>query len=239
MVTFGLLMGLFDSIGGFGSASGFSSLLQTFTYIGVGIAVFFVVGGVLLLFILRRKHNKQFNIPVIIVTPRSDGRVVEISQARGGYFKSAKVGGITSFRMKRKGIGIVDMPPPESVFLSSPNRTLMLAQKGMDDYEPILPDSLARVTTTEGIKLPILQLKAKNQDATAWSFDNEQSAKSRFTIYSFWDKYQTLITMMMFTFILFLILYIQWIGMKDVVDGLQTVAEHLRSPTQPIVTSGG
>jgi len=227
-------MGLLDSIG----AGGIGGALQTFQTIlmwmlGGGVAV--VVGGV---YALKKRESMKFNIPLIIVTPRSDGKVIELNTGLGGYFKSQKVGGITSFRIKRKGIAICEIPPPSSDFLSSPNRTLMLAQKGIDDYEPILPESLSKVTTPEGDKITILNLKAINQEATAWGFDNAESAKRRFTFLSIWDKYQSIITMMTFVFILFIIMYINWIGMKDVVTGLADVAQTLRSTTTPIITPG-
>lgn len=232
-------MGFFDTIGVNSIGGGLGSAMGSFVHIIIWIIILFIgliVAGVI---VWKVRNYKKFNIPLIIVTPRSDGRVIEINEGKGGYFKSKKVGGITSFRVRRKGIGIVDIPPPPSIFLSAPKRTLILAQKGMDDYEPVLPESLSRVEIPSGKLLPILQLKAKNQDATAWAFDNEASAKQRFTFTSFWEKWQTLITMMMFIFILFLILYIQWIGMKDVVSGLAGVADALKSTTQPIITEGG
>lgn len=236
-------MGLLDSIlGGEGASnigSGFGRALQTFQYIIAGILIFVVVSSLIGFFVYRRKQKKSYNIPLVIITPRSDGRITEINTGVGGYFKNKKVGGVTSFRVKRRGIGIVDIPPPPSIFLTAPDRTLILAQKGMDDYEPVLPDSLNRVITSDGKRTPILNLKAKNQDATAWAFDNEEAAKRRFTFSSVWEKYQVLITLMTFIFILFLILYINWIGMKDVVAGLAQVADALKGVNKPIITSGG
>lgn len=233
-------MGLFDdivqSVGGGGLSSGIGAAMAVFQRIMLGLIILVVVGGVVVFILIRRRTAKSYNIPLIIVTPRSDGRVVEISRGVGGFFKSKKVGGITSFRVKRKGISTVDIPPPESVYLASPDRTLILAQKGIDDYEPVLPNSLNMVETPEGKQVAILDLKAKNQDATAWAFDNEETAKRRFTFISFWDKYQSLISMMMFIFILFLVLYINWLGMKDVVSGLKEVAEILGKTTQPIIS---
>ena len=217
--------------------SGAGGALGTFKYIIVGLLAFVVVGSLVGLFVWRRLQNRKFNIPLIIITPRSDGMVVEINTGLGGYFKSKKVGGITSFRVKRKGIGVVEIPPPPSSFLSSPNRTLMLAQKGVDDYEPVMPSALNYVDTFSGeLQVPILKLKAINQDATAWSFDNAETAKRRFTFASIWDKYQVMITLMIFIFILFLVMYINWIGLKDVVAGLKDVAEVLKTTTRPVVT---
>lgn len=230
-------MALFDTLNIGGLGSGFGAILQGLQYIIIGILLFVVFGSIIGVFIYRRKQKKSYNIPLVIITPRSDGRVTEINDGMGGYFKNKRVGGITSFRIKRKGIGIAEIPPPPSTFLTAPNRTLILAQKGMDDYEPVLPDSLNRVITPDGIRTPILNLRAKNQDATAWSFDNEESAKRRFTFSSLWEKYQTLITLMTFIFILFLVLYINWIGMKDVVAGLKEVADVLKGVNKPIITS--
>ena len=223
-----------ESVNIFGGAGG---ALDTFKYIILALIGFVVVGGLVGFFVFRRIQNKKFNIPLIIITPRSDGKVVEINMGIGGYFKSKKVGGITSFRVKRKGIGVVEIPPPPSSFLSSPNRTLLLAQKGVDDYEPVMPNELNYVDTFDGErKVPILKLKAINQDATAWSFDNAETAKRRFTFLSVWEKYQVMITLMIFIFILFLVIYINWIGLKDVVSGLKEVAEVLKTTTRPVVT---
>jgi len=230
-------MGFIDDIIG-GNAS-IGGALQTFQTVMIGVLIFIVAAVVVGFVVVRKKINKQYNIPLIIVTPRSDGRVVEISRGVGGYFGANKVGGITSFRVKRKGIATVDIPPPESSFLTSPDRTLILAQKGVGDYEPVLPESLDMIMCGDKKERAILQLRAKNQEATAWAFDNEESAKRRFTFASFWDKWNSLITMMTFIFILFLILYIQWIGMKDVVTGLKEVADVLKHTATPIITSGG
>ena len=250
-------MGVSDLIpidlGGVGGA------MDTLRVIIIGLIVFLVVATVVGVWVYRKVQNKKFNIPLIIITPRSDGRVVEINTGLGGYFKSKKVGGITSFRIKRKGIGTAEIPPPPSSYLSSPNRTLVLAQKGIDDYSPVMPYHLNFVDTdmpveetiidSNGVthvikkivtvKQPILDLKAINQDATAWGFDNEETAKKRFTFSSLWDKHQAMITMMIFVFILFLILYINWMGMKDVVTGLADVASSLKSTTAPMITPGG
>jgi len=219
--------------------SGIGGAMNTLMYIVVGIVLFIVVASVVGLLAWKRVQSKKFNIPLIIITPRSDGRVVEINMGLGGYFKSKRVGGITSFQIKRKGIGVVEIPPPPSSYLSSPNRTLILAQKGVDDYEPVMPNELSYVETEEGKIVPILKLRAINQDATAWSFDNSETAKKRFTFMSVWDKYQQIITMMIFIFILFLVMYINWMGLKDVVTGLADVADSLKSTTRPIITQGG
>jgi len=223
-----------------GVFGGLGGALDTFMYIIVGLIGFVVVGSVLGFLVYRRNQNKKFNIPLIIITPRSDGRVVEINKGVGGYFKSKKVGGITSFRVKRKGIGVIELPPPPSSYLSSPNRTLILAQKGVDDYEPVMPSELSYVDTDDGEqRVPILKLRAINQDATAWSFDNAETAKRRFTFLSIWEKYQVMITLMIFIFILFLVIYINWIGLKDVVTGLKEVADTLKGTSVPVITPGG
>jgi len=228
-------LNVFGSTGG----GGVGGALETFKTIMLGLIVFLVVVGGSGVFFWKKKQNKSFNIPLIIITPRSDGLVVEVNQGLGGYFKSKKIGGITSFRIKRKGIGIVEIPPPPSSYLSSPNRTLFLAQKGVDDYEPVMPNTLAYVDTDTEEQVAILKLKAINQDATAWNFDNAETAKKRFTFLSLWEKYQVMITLMIFIFILFLVLYINWIGMKDVVAGLADVVQALKGSPVPVITPGG
>ena len=222
------------------SFGGIGGSLQTFKYLLGGLLLFVVLSSIIGFFVYRRLQKKKFNIPLIIITPRSDGKVVEINYGMGGYDKSKRVGGISSFKVKRPGIGVVEIPPPPSSYLSSPNRTLILAQKGIDDYEPVMPNYLAYVDTDDGeYQVPILKLKCINQSATAWQCDNLESAKRRFTLASVWEKYQVMITLMTFVFILFLILYINWIGMKDVVAGLADVAQQLKGTTTPIITPGG
>jgi len=204
-------MGLLpDSVDIFGGAGG---ALAIFKNILIGLVVFIVVCAAVGFFIYKRVQNKKFNIPLIIITPRSDGKVVEINTGIGGFFKSKKVGGITSFKIKRKGIGVVEIPP-----------------------EPVMPTELNYVDTFAGeTRVPILKLKAINQDATAWSFDNAETAKKRFTFLSIWDKYQVMITLMIFIFILFLVMYINWMGLKDVVAGLADVADVLKTSTRPVI----
>jgi len=224
--------------------------LQTLKTILIAVLVIVLVIVVASIIIYKKVQKKRFNIPLVIITPRSDGTVAEVNDGLGGFFKSKKVGGITSFRVKRKGIGVVEIPPPPSSYLTSPNRTLFLAQKGVDDYQPINPNQLNFVNTElevieEGVKKvimvkqPILNLKAINQDATAWQVDNAESANKRFTFLSIWEKYQVMITLMLFVFILFLILYINWMGMKDVVIELAKVAEALKGTSVPVITPGG
>ena len=223
-----------------GGGSGIGGAMETFKTIMFAIIIFIVVGVIVGIFVYRKIQIKKYNIPLIIITPRSDGKVVEINMGLGGYFKSKKIGGITSFRIKRKGIGVVEIPPPPSSYLSSPSRTLILAQKGVDDYEPVMPNELAYVETDNGDRVPILKLRAVNQDATAWSFDNAETAKKRFTFLSLWEKYQVMITLMIFVLILFIVLYINWIGMKDVIEGLKDVTTQLKgSNVPPPVVMGG
>lgn len=200
--------------------------------------VFWLIGGALLIigafiFAKKRKENLAFNIPVTIFIPRSDNKTRDIIHAVGGYFKSQAVGGITTFRLKRKGVGTVELPPPESRFLMGFNRELYLLQKGMDDFEPILPESFSYIDTeTVGAdgkfkKIPVINLKCINQDATAWKFDNEQNAKKRFTFNSFWEKYKDFIQITIFILIVFIACYVQYNGLKEVALRLKEVAELL------------
>lgn len=192
----------------------------------VGGAVVFIT---LLIFAFRfSKNKKSYNIPVTIWIARSDNKVVDEIVARGGYFKTKPVGGITTFRVKRKGVPIAEIPPPDSKFLVGLSRHLYLIQKGMDDFEPVLPESFLEVVTEKGEKLNVVELKCINQDATAWKFDNENSAKQRFTLFGFWEKYKDFIQMSIFVFIVFLAIYITWIGLKDVAVALGEVANTLK-----------
>jgi len=197
--------------------------------------VFWLIGGALLavgLFFLVKwnKEKKAYNIPVEIFIPRSDNKTRDIFDAKGGYFKSQAVGGITTFRLKRKGAGVVELPPPESRFLVGFNRKLFLVQKGMDDFEPILPESFSYIDTEvvgadgKSRKVAVINLKCVNQDATAWKFDNEANAKKRFTFNSFWEKYKDFIQITIFIMIVFIASYIQYSGLKEVAAQLEKVA---------------
>ena len=211
--------------------------------------IFWLVGGALLIigaFFLakKRKENAAFNIPITIFIPRSDNKTRDIIRAVGGYFKSQAVGGITTFRLKRKGVGVIELPPPASRFLVGFNRELFLVQKGMDDFEPVLPESFSYIDTENPSgdgkthKVAVINLKCVNQDATAWKFDNEQNAKKRFTFNSFWEKYKDFIQITIFILIVFVACYIQYNGLKEVAATLKEVANIL-APTvsnAPIVS---
>jgi len=113
----------------------------------------------------------------------------------------------------------------------------------MDDFEPILPESFSYIDTEnpgadgKTKKVAVVNLKCVNQDATAWKFDNEQNAKKRFTFASFWEKYKDFIQITIFILIVFIGFYIQYNGLKEVADSLETVARTLKpvTPNVPIV----
>lgn len=200
--------------------------------------IFWLVGGALLMvgafyFGKKRKESMAFNIPVTIFIPRSDNRTRDIIHGKGGYFKSEAVGGITTFRLKRKGVGTIEIPPPASRFLVGFNRELFLVQKGMDDFEAILPESFSFIDTENAgadgktKKVAIINLKCVNQDATAWKFDNEMNAKKRFTFTSFWEKYRDFIQITIFILIVFIGSYIQYNGLKEVAASLEAVASSI------------
>ena len=192
-----------------------------------------IVIVIIYIFVKKRKDSQAYNIPVTIFIPRSDNRTRDIIRATGGYFKSQAVGGITSFRLKRKGVGVIELPPPASRFLVGFNRELFLVQKGMDDFEPILPESFSYIDTEvpggdgQTKKVAVINLKCVNQDATAWKFDNEQNAKKRFTFSSFWEKYKDFIQITIFILIVFVASYIQYNGLKEVALMLKDVAKVL------------
>ncbi len=211
--------------------------------------VFWLIGGLVLivgaLFLAKkRKESASFNIPVTIFIPRSDNKTRDIIRAKGGYFKSQAVGGITTFRLKRKGVGTIELPPPASRFLVGFNRELFLVQKGMDDFEPILPESFSYVDTEvaggdgKKKKVAVINLKCINQDATAWKYDNEQNAKKRFTFQSFWEKYKDFIQITIFILIVFIACYVQYNGLKEVAIRLEEVARMLGPAISnaPVVT---
>ena len=199
--------------------------------------VFYAIGALLFLvgiffFSKWMKNRKAYNIPVTIWIPRSDNKLVDEFSAVGGYFKSKAVGGITTFRIKRKGASEVDIEPPASRFLVGLSRHLYLVQKGMDDFEPVLPDSFMTVETAQmhngkPVRKAIVNLKCINQDSTAWRFDNEANAKKRFTWQSMWEKYKDFLQITVFILIIFIACYMMWSGLGKVVAGLKEVAEIL------------
>lgn len=214
--------------GGLGGAGLATGLLRVLMYILGGVV--FVVA---LIFAVRwRKNKKSFNIPVTIWIPRSDGKIVDEIKGKGGYFKSQAVGGITSFRLKRPGVSVIDIPPPSSRFLVGLDRHLYLVQKGMDDFEPVLPDSFRSVETAQikdgqAVRRAVINLKCINQDATAWKFDNAENAKKRFTISGLWEKYKDFIQMTVFIFIVFLAIYMMWYSLKELVVELSRLVDVL------------
>jgi len=221
-----------------GTSDAFSGMLG-----GIGDIIIKVLAGVLLLVVIIvvivwRGNKKRMNIPVTIWIPRSDGKIIdEISNAKGGYFKSRSPEGITSFRLKRKGLPTIEIPPPNSRFLVGLSRKLYLIQKGPDDFEPVLPESFRYVTTSKGRRVNIVDLKAINQDATAWVEDNRESARKRFTLHGFWDKYKDFIQITIFIFIVLISMYVNYQGLEKVVMGLKDVANTLaRISGGPIIT---
>lgn len=197
-----------------------------------------VMGGLLALAIIvgvlmYKKKQKMYNIPVTIWIPRSDGKITDEVSAKGGFFKTRQPSGgkITTFRLKRKGQQVIDIIPPSSRFLVGLSRKLYLLQKGIDDFEPIDPNGFRYVTTAEGKKVPVTELKCINQDATAWVEDNRENAKRRFTFANFWEKYKDFIQITIFVFIVMLSIYINWTSMQEVVTGLNEVANNLQGAT--------
>ena len=199
----------------------------------IGITTKILVGvlilGVIVTIIILRKRKKAMNIPVTIWIPRSDGKITDEITAVGGYFRTRQRDGgyVTNFRLKRKGLSAIEMPPPSSRFLVGLSRKLYLIQKGPDDFEAVLPESFREVTTTAGKKLAMIDLKCINQDATAWVEDNRESAKKRFTFHGLWEKYKDFIQITVFIFIVFLAIYINWQGLKEVTAALSQVADKL------------
>lgn len=217
------------AVGGEAISSAISGTLSVIIWLVVGVLL--IVGA--LIFGKVRKERLGFNIPVTIFIPRSDNKTRDIIRAVGGYFKSEAVGGITTFRLKRKGVGTIELPPPSSRFLVGFNKELFLVQKGMDDFEPILPESFSYIDCEnpggdgKTKKVAVINLKCINQDATAWKFDNEQNAKKRFTFNSFWEKYKDFIQITIFILIVFIGFYIQYSGLKEVAGSLEAVARSL------------
>ena len=172
------------------------------------------------------KKRKMYNINVAIFIPRSSG--MERHNAKGGYFKE---NGKTIFKLKRKGFGALPLPPPPSNYIMSPNRDLMLLQKGIDDFEPINPIGMrtVEVRTKSGKirKYNVFQLRCVNHDATGWLIDYERDAERRFTILSFWAKHKDLIAIITYGTIFIVAGIIMWKGLEEVAAALFEVAREL------------
>jgi len=206
--------------------------------IGLGFKILvgvLILMGLILIFVWW-KNKKSYNVPVTIFIPRSNNKIIEDISAVGGYFrtKSRDGGFVTTFRLKRKGNPTIDLPPPSSHFLVGLNKKLYLIQKGVDDFEPVDPTGFRYITTQKGRKIPIIDLKCINQDATAWVEDNRENAKRRFTFHGLWEKYKDMIQITVFVFIVFLAIYINWQGLKEVAQALQDVATQLKG--QPLIS---
>ena len=217
-----------------GTFSGiFSSLGNTLLKV-VGLVLFL---GIVIAVLIWRKRKKSMNIPVTIWIPRSDGKITDEINAIGGYYrlKQREGGYITVFRLKRKGLRSIELPPPSSRFLVGLSRKLYLVQKGPDDFEPVLPDSFRTVITQSGKKVAMTELKCINQDATAWVEDIRENSKKRFTLSGFWEKYKDFIQITVFIFIVMISMYINWQGLKEVASALSQVATNL-GPQSPVVT---
>jgi len=217
-----------DYMGGMGG--GFSTILSSTWSIVSKLLIAGLVGGIMISIIVWRKKKKAMNIPITVWIPRSDGKITDEISAVGGYYriKQGDGGYITTFKLKRKGLAAIEIPPPASRFLVGLSRKLYLIQKGIDDFEPVLPDSFKMVETSNGKKIAVIDLKCINQDATAWVEDVRESSKKRFTLHGFWEKYKDFIQITIFIFIVMLSMFINWKGLKEVVSGLQGVADTLR-----------
>lgn len=216
-----------DFSGGLGSSfSGIASSTWSIVSKILGAVLF---AGILIGVIMWKKKKKAMNIPVTIWIPRSDGKITDEIIAKGGYIrmKQAEGGYITAFRLKRKGIASIDIPPPSSRFLVGLSRKLYLVQKGVDDFEAVLPDSFKFVETANGKKVAVVDLKCINQDATAWVEDIRENSRKRFTLGGFWEKYKDFIQITIFIFIVMLSMFINWKGLKEVAEALAQVATNL------------
>ena len=226
-----------DNLGGLGG--GVSDILGSTWGIISKLLVAGLIGAVIIGAIIWRKRKKAMNIPITIWIPRSDGKITDEIKAVGGYYriKQGDGGYITTFKLKRKGLATIEITPPASRFLVGLSRKLYLIQKGIDDFEPVLPDSFKMVETANGKKIAVINLKCINQDATAWVEDVRESSKKRFTLHGFWEKYKDFIQITIFIFIVFISMFINWKGLKDVVSRLQNVADTLRGAGSVAVTS--
>jgi len=217
--------------------AGISGIVSSTTNLILKAVVVVVVLSAVIFYIMNRKKKKQMNIPVTIWIPRSDGKITDEITAKGGYFrlKQSEGGYITVFRLKRKGLASIELPPPSSRFLVGLSRKLYLIQKGPDDFEAVLPESFREVITARGDKIAMIDLKCINQDATAWVEDIRENSKKRFTLHGFWERYKDFIQITIFIFIVMISMYINWQGLKDVAGALQSVASQL-SPSAPVIT---
>lgn len=212
-----------DFANSFGSILG--GIINFLVKLLVGLGALGIIGFAL----YKKQKNKTLNIPVTIWIPRSDGKITDEVDARGGYSKTKQQSGgyITTFKLHRKGQKTIDIPPPASRFLVGLSRKLYLIQKGIDDFEPVDPNSFRYVEVPSGKKIPVINLRCMNQDATAWVEDNRANASRRFTLSSLWEKYQTLISLIVMVMIMMIFVYVNYMGLEKLAVEFARLVEQL------------
>lgn len=147
-----------------------------------GLAVLLGVGGFAWWAFTKKKN---WNLKVEFKLTRSDGRYIGAEWGKG-YYDSKR--GVVF--LKRKGKKAVPMEPFDVKKYLQGTEILTVAQVGMEQYLPVLPDSyLEMEDDTTGEKAAFMKLKVDLSKSKAWRSQFERDAKAAYTIMSLLSQY--------------------------------------------------
>jgi hypothetical protein len=162
----------------------------------IGLVVVIVFGFIALLI----WNKKRWNLRIEIKLPRSDGKIINGEWGRG-FFHSKR--GVVY--IKRPGF----MQPKIPLKIFDPKRYLQgsdlmtVIQLSPVDYKPVLPDSFLEVDVNYQddetgkiykVKESVLNIECDTGHDKAWQVAFETAAKRAYTLQSFFQQFQTPIT---------------------------------------------
>lgn len=152
------------------------------------VAVWLILAGGVISIFIWMYVRKQNNIPILIHSPRSDGKLINEFLGRGRIkiFRS----GAKVLKFKRKGKrGNIIISAPSPHFFVSPSNNLHLVQTGVNSYEPVHPDSYTTIYNDDK-PVSLIKFKAKNDKAGTFGNLVERRLKDTFTIQTFFQQYK-------------------------------------------------
>lgn len=168
--------------------------------------------------------KRKDKINVIIIEPQPSGKVNKIYTCVGQLIT---LEGIPYLQVKLKDRTKFNITSPTQEFYTKSPPSIMLVDLGNGNYKPILPNSLRKVEIPNGDKIPISELRGINQMVKAWGVDNYESAIRRFTFQSLFDKWKRVMLLMFFIGVLFVMMYISWNGMDQMIEPLAEINKEL------------